>query len=319
LSQNGHVIASRGGDAAPGIPGVNIGIYNNVSVQLNDSNEVAFQCTLSGVNVTPANDSAIYVGSAGNLQLVAREGDIAPGTGGGVFDSTMGMSMMMNGQGQVIFNISILGGNFPGSAAYSWDPQVGLRPLVLSGEMFEVRPGDFRSVANSGGIQFNNGDSRPLTFASDGLISLRINFNDGTAANVVIPMGALTTSSNEVSLSAGGTQIHHIDAGAASGSRPYLLLGTVSGTSPGISLGALTLPLNQDFVFNLTLSSPNVFPLINTLGFTNSQGRATAALITAPNSSPAFLNFTFHWAFVATDLTGTVNFVSNVVELIPVP
>ena len=72
-------IVAETGTVAPGTGGetfVEFGVP-----ALNDAGETAFYATLTGPGVTGANDSGIFT-SAG---LVAREGDVLPGTGGRTF------------------------------------------------------------------------------------------------------------------------------------------------------------------------------------------------------------------------------------------
>src|SRR5690606_3234314 len=45
----------------------------------NDAGEVIFHNILTGTGVTTSNRQAIFAGAAGNVQLVARQGDAAPG------------------------------------------------------------------------------------------------------------------------------------------------------------------------------------------------------------------------------------------------
>jgi len=104
---------------------------------------------------------------------------------------------------------------------------------------------------------------------------------------------------NELSATRGGRAVFSLDAGRSKGSRLYLLLGTVSGTSPGIPLGnQLTLPLQADAWFWATLAGPNAAPLTNSLGFLDLTGKANAAF-TLPINRYVFLKgLTFHHAYV---------------------
>jgi hypothetical protein len=77
-------VVAHEGDAAPGTPlGVNYLSFDPPA--LNNVGQVAFGALLTGnlgAGVTTANDGAIYAGPLGAPQLVAREGDAAPGTPG---------------------------------------------------------------------------------------------------------------------------------------------------------------------------------------------------------------------------------------------
>lgn len=79
-----------------------------------------------------------------------------------------------------------------------------------------------------------------------------------------------------ISISNGGAQNFSLDAGAANAGALYLLLGSVSGTSPGTPVDAVVLPLNFDFYTSLTLSSPSP-PLTNSIGALDAQGQGSAS------------------------------------------
>ena len=46
---------------------------------MNDAGQAAFIATLTGVGINSTNDLAMFSGAPGALQLVAREGALAPG------------------------------------------------------------------------------------------------------------------------------------------------------------------------------------------------------------------------------------------------
>jgi hypothetical protein len=54
------------------------GAVNNSSLTCNDNGQVAFVTSLTGPTVTTADDSAVFVGTAGNWTMLAREGDVLP-------------------------------------------------------------------------------------------------------------------------------------------------------------------------------------------------------------------------------------------------
>jgi hypothetical protein len=60
----------------------------------------------------------------------------------------------------------------------------------------------------------------------------------------------------QISVGAGGTQVLALDACSASRGGVLLLLGSASGTSPGIAAGALTISLNPDAYFAYTPANP---------------------------------------------------------------
>ena len=127
----------------------------------------------------------------------------------------------------------------------------------------------------------------------------------------------LAASPTELDALAGGTQTFTLTAGPDSKLDLYLLLGSISGTSPGFPLGDLTLPLNiVDPYFDFTLEQPNSAALVNTLGVLDIQGTATAS-VNVPTSAqyPSLIGLTFHHAYVVLGDDLGVSLVSNPVEL----
>jgi hypothetical protein len=82
---NNHFIVGREGTNAPGTGSNFTGIVNTSNFQINNSDVVALRAQLTGAGVTTANDFGIWTTAPGPLTLVAREGDVAPGTGGAIF------------------------------------------------------------------------------------------------------------------------------------------------------------------------------------------------------------------------------------------
>ncbi len=162
--------------------------------------------------------------------------------------------------------------------------------------------------------------------------------DDAAAANsgsaVLFDLLPLSSTVTELSLSSGGTQPLEIDAGHLRANEPYHVLGSMSGTSPGIPLaGGFVLPLNPDRYLVRTLERPNLPPLANSKGVLNAAGRADAAFSTVP-LDVQLAGMTVHHAFVtlgsiAAASTGSspspaprpalATFVSNAFPLLFVP
>jgi hypothetical protein len=144
--------------------------------------------------VVATNDSGIWSGTPGNLQLVVREGDILPGTvatemigSSGTFGS---ITVLAGDQGMVIFDTDLLNGDaVPGvnaRALCAWTPGLGVRVVVRQGDTIEIAPGVFKTISGYGTVQFNNTDASPLCLSPSGILALRLNHTDGTSCIVKI-------------------------------------------------------------------------------------------------------------------------------------
>ena len=131
-----------------------------------------------------------------------------------------------------------------------------------------------------------------------------------------ISPGDLNTDTDSLSVTNGGFQTFLLDAGVGRAGDFYLLLGSLSGTSPGLPIaGADVLPLNLDGYFGFTLASPNTGPLVNTFGLLDATGHAEARLNINPGVLGALAGASVHHAYVAFDLSLVVSRVSNPVQL----
>ncbi|MEA3188359.1 MAG: hypothetical protein QOD99_2189, partial [Chthoniobacter sp.] len=105
------VTAARDGDQAPGVnAGVKYSSFNTVS--LNKSGQIAFQAQLTGSGVNGVNNIGLWSGAPGNIGLIARIGDQAPGMPSGIkyaLFGTTNASPPINELGQSVFIGSITG------------------------------------------------------------------------------------------------------------------------------------------------------------------------------------------------------------------
>jgi hypothetical protein len=99
----------RRGDTAPGLGGPTFNA-SRLLLLYNAAGQSAFNATVLGAGVTMANDGVIYREDAsGDLHLVAREGDAAPGTAAGVNFNSIASDFVLNGAGQVAFHGTLTG------------------------------------------------------------------------------------------------------------------------------------------------------------------------------------------------------------------
>ena len=102
-----------------------------------------------------------------------------------------------------------------------------------------------------------------------------------------------------LSTSAGGTQALTLRAGLEHGGKPYLILGSLSGTSPATSLGSgLELPLVPDAYTALSLAQPGAAPLVGNLGSLDALGGAQASFVLPSGASASLIGLPLAHAYV---------------------
>ena len=120
-----------------------------------------------------------------------------------------------------------------------------------------------------------------------------------------------------------GSQSQFLDvvAGPAHAGQLYWLLGSLSGTSPGLPIDGQLLPLNFDGYLLYTIQFPNLPPLVNSQGTLDANGRAELEIDVLEGLAPAFGGLTFEHAAAVLDplAGGVVTFVSNPAPLTLVP
>ncbi len=127
---------------------------------------------------------------------------------------------------------------------------------------------------------------------------------------------ALEADVASISVGAGGAQQLTLDAGGTFAGDLYLVMGSLSGTSPGFPVGAHVLPLNPDPYFRFTLLHPNTPPLLSSFGLLDAGGRAAASFSLAAGSDPALVGLTLDHAYAVVDAAGlVVELASNSVPL----
>jgi outer membrane protein assembly factor BamB len=111
-----------------------------------------------------------------------------------------------------------------------------------------------------------------------------------------------------------------LDRPQSAAGQVYLVLGSLSGTSPGLPLpGGLTLPLVADALTTLWLASPNLPPFSNGLGLLSPSGDARATLTLPSGLSPTLAGLTAHHAFVEFTPTGDLTYASpaSAAQIVP--
>jgi hypothetical protein len=116
----------------------------------------------------------------------------------------------------------------------------------------------------------------------------------GSSTSLTVHVQAIRPNVPAVSVIAHQRQVLRLNAGPANAGRQYILLGSLSGTSPGTTFMGVHVPLNPDSYFNFTVNNPNSSILPGSMGTLDATGRATAAFL--PDAT--FINQTANHAFV---------------------
>ena len=210
-----------------------------------------------------------------------------------------------------------------GSFAYEVDVD-GMGGAVTAAHVHNGGPG------TTGGIVFGLTQTGPTSFAGNSgpqavgdIVNILTNntyinvhttaVGSGEVRDQVRP-AYLNSDTDVVGLANGGKQTLYWQAGASHAGELYLVLGSLSGTAPGLPAGGDILPLNPDAYFSLTLSGAG--PLSGALGFLSPTGAGQTTFSIPAGLSPALAGVNAHHAGLTLDpFTGAVQLITEPVAL----
>ncbi len=229
---------------APGTSAERFLYFNHLN--LNASGQVAFDASLDIADAS--RDHGIWVGLPGSLNLVAREGDPAPGTAGETFDSLV-MGPSLNDSGEVAFFAKLRESGTYGLWAAAADGSLSL--IARVGDNVEVRSADYRTIEMISPVYGGLGSYAFLgVFNAAGQMMAVATFTDGTDA-VLLASPVLTSPNQPPVANAGPDQtvaennVTMLDGSMSSDpdgtvlSFSWSLSGTAIGTDPKVSAGPL--------------------------------------------------------------------------------
>ena len=114
----------------------------------------------------------------------------------------------------------------------------------------------------------------------------------------------------QLSLASGGTQELTLQAGTQRAGDWHFVLGSASGSAPGIAVDAFSLPLNMDGYLVVTLKSPGS-PVVGALGLLSPSGMAQAQFTLPAGISPALAGLELRHAFATIRFTAGVPVVTS--------
>lgn len=122
-------MAARKGDNVVGTSGaLQYNAFNNLT--MNNAGRVLMRGAVSGTGVDSSNDSVVYVGLPGALQILVREGDVAPGGSGASFGQPGVSVRLFSGDNRAVVGAGLSDGRFG-----LWHGEPGfLNKLALSGD-----------------------------------------------------------------------------------------------------------------------------------------------------------------------------------------
>jgi hypothetical protein len=179
----------------------------------------------------------------------------------------------------------------------------------LLGEVLPRKPEAFDLY---GGAVAIHGDHAVVGASGDGITGSALVSFVGQAGK---PLQAWPPT---LSLSEGGTQVLGINVGTEGLEHPYVVFGSVTGTSPGLSLGGgLLLPLVQDAYFAHTLSAPNQAPLEESMGVLGVTGQKECYFTVPSGGGPALQGLSvYHAAVVLSPVTYEFEVATNAVSVV---
>jgi len=180
------------GDFAPGTAGLQYSDFNHLNY--NAQGQFAFDAALNSTD--PATDHGIWRGYPGALNLVAREGDPAPGVAGETFEYlTYGPSM--NDAGDLVFHARLAESGTEGVWVATSDGVVNL--VLREGETLKVKDGDYRTIKTLGVVE-----GTPSSYVAQngfneaGQLAIAIEFTDGTAGIFLASPVSIATNQSPV-------------------------------------------------------------------------------------------------------------------------
>ena len=179
-------------------------------------------------------------------------------------------------------------------------------PLREARLLLAQQTGPKASLSNDGGATFgafddglgSAGTVRGAAYGGAGQCG-RMLLATSTGAYARVASCPLEGDVESISLSAGGAQALDLGWGIDGANATYWILGSVTGTDPGVTIAGLHLPLNFDFYLQLSLLHPNQVPLVGSLASFDAVGSGSASFVVPLGVDPAFVGTTFHHAFAA--------------------
>ncbi len=157
--------------------------------------------------------------------------------------------------------------------------------------------GDLVGTGTPIGVYANLPDHGFVQIAVDGAGNDAFYFDQFTVRERLAPHG-LSVDLTRLPINTRSLMTFHLAGGSTLAGRDHLLLASISGTSPGVPLQGVTLPLAFDGFTGLILDSLAGPALTNFLGTLNAAGDATASFDTMIPVPAGLLGLELHFAWL---------------------
>jgi hypothetical protein len=193
-TSNGLELLTRTGSPAPGTtPGIVFSELMHQGLAFDASGNPIFRAVLSGSGVNMMNNSGVWRVMSGSLTLMLREGDQAPELAAGISFSHAPFPTL-NENGQMAFIAGLRGSsvNFSNDQGiWASDLSGQLHLIVREGELLEVTPGDFRTIAELSMLSSLGYSEAYRAFNNKGQLTFGAIFTDGTSGVFVSNLVAI--------------------------------------------------------------------------------------------------------------------------------
>ena len=152
-------------------------------------------------------------------------------------------------------------------------------------------------------------DTQILSILSGGTyVNVHSTAHPGGEIRDQVRIGCINADTDLICPTNGGTARMAIAGGPTNAGQLFLVLGSTSGSSPGIPVGTDILPLNLDAFFNFMLTSPNTPPFTNSFGTLDALGNGETVFSVPSGTNPALIGvkFTFSVVFICITPAGVV-------------
>ncbi|MCY2953033.1 MAG: hypothetical protein NTU53_13810 [Planctomycetota bacterium] len=151
----------------PGISGARFSRVNDF--RATPDGRITFYASMAGDNIDYSNDGSLWISSDDQLRLIARDGDVVPGTD--ALHLRIGR-WFVNDSGQLVFGASLSNQDLTtfDSAIFTTDPAGNLVLIARAGDPLDLGDGAPRT------IQYLT----PFDFSNTGQLAMTVTFSDGS-------------------------------------------------------------------------------------------------------------------------------------------